>query len=187
MVRSSRPTALALIATVVVVAPVAAVVWRIHSSRHPVDTATVYAADLGAAAIAVTLLLALGTWWRKGRGAAARVSTPAQAAAAAGRLAELMAERWRREATSRRIVTPAPATVRWRWAADDLTAPRPEVTTPPEPGTGPAPRPDLEAPGQLLGSGVVTRLRDLRVRTHHQARGSAATRGPRHRLAAPRR
>jgi len=30
-------------------------------------------------------------------------------------------------------------------------------------------------------------LPDLRARTRHQARGSAATRGPRHRLAAPRR
>ena len=30
-------------------------------------------------------------------------------------------------------------------------------------------------------------LPDLRVRTHHQARGIAATRGPRHNLAAPRR
>ena len=64
------------------------------------------------------------------------------------------------EATARRIVTPAPATVRWRWAADEITAPRLDVTTPPAPGTGPAPLPDLGRPGELLGTGVVTRLHD---------------------------
>jgi hypothetical protein len=62
------------------------------------------------------------------------------------------------EATGRRIVTPAPATVRWRWAADEITAPRAEVTTPPAPGTGPPPLPDLRQPGELLATGVVTRL-----------------------------
>jgi hypothetical protein len=39
--------------------------WRINYSRHPVDTATVGAADLTALAIAVPLLMALGAWWWK--------------------------------------------------------------------------------------------------------------------------
>jgi hypothetical protein len=104
-------TAVALIATAVVVAFVVGVIWRIHSSRHPVDTATVYAGDLAAVAIGVTLLLALGAWWRKGhRGIGSKVSTPTQVAGAANRLGEVMADRWRLEATRRRIVTPAPAT-----------------------------------------------------------------------------
>ena len=159
--RPSWRTAFALIATIMVVGAVVAVIWLIHSSRHPVDTATVYAGYLAAVAIAVTLLMAVGAWWWKGRQrAAARVSTPAQTAAAAGRLADLMTVRWRQEATARRIVTPAPATIRWRWAAEEVAAPRAEVVTPPAPGTGPPPFPDLEEPGELLESGVVARLHD---------------------------
>ena len=158
--RLSRRTAVALIAMAVVVAAAVGVIWRIHSSKHPVDTATVYAGYLAPVAIAVTLLMALGAWWWKRWGAGAQVSTPAQAAAAADRLAEVMAARWRLEATGRRIVTPAPATVRWRWAADEVTAPRLEVATPPAAGTGPPALPDLRGPGEPLGSGVVTRLHD---------------------------
>jgi hypothetical protein len=80
--------------------------------------------------------------------------------AAADLLADQMAAMWRQEATQRRIITPAPATVRWRWADDDTTAPRFEVAMPPAPGTGPPVLPDLGAPGELLGSGAVTRLHD---------------------------
>jgi hypothetical protein len=136
-----RRTALVLIATVMVVAFVVA--YRDH---------------LAAAAIAVPLLVSLGGWWWTSR--RGPVSAPPEVAAAADRLAQVMTARWRREATGRRIVTPAPATVRWRWATDEVMAPRPEVTMSPAPGTGPSPLPDLEAPGELLGSGVVTRLHD---------------------------
>jgi len=80
----------------------------------------------------------------------ARVSTPARVAMA-DRLAEEMANSWQREAAGQLIVTPAPATVQWRRAADDLTAPRPEVARRPAPGTGPPPLPDLGAPGQAMG------------------------------------
>jgi hypothetical protein len=66
-VRPSSRTTFALIATVVVVGSVMAVIWLIHSSRHPVDTGTVYAGYLAAVAIAVTLLMAIGGWWWKGR------------------------------------------------------------------------------------------------------------------------
>jgi len=160
-VKPWRRTGLALTASIVVAGFVAGVIWRIHSSGHPVDTATVYAGYLAAAAIAVTLLMAIGSWWRKGlQGPKVQTSTPMQAAAAADRLADLMVARWRQEAVARRIVTPAPATVRWRWAADGLAVPRKEVTTPPPPGTGPLPLPDLDQPGDLLESGVVARLHD---------------------------
>ena len=159
--KPSRRTALALIATVVVVGSAVAVIWLIHSSKNPVDTATVYAGYLAAVAIAVTLLIAVGAWWRKGgQRSADRVCTSEQAAAAADRLAELMTARWRQEAIARRIITPAPATVRWRWAAEGVAAPRAEVRKLPAPGTGPRPLPGLEEPGELLESGVVTRLHD---------------------------
>lgn len=159
--RLSWRTAFALITIIVVIGSVVAVIWLIRSSRHPVDTATVYAGYLAAAAIAVTLLMAVGPWWWNGRHRAmAWVSTPEQTTAAADRLADLVMARWRQEATARRIVTPAPATVRWRWAAAGMAAPRAEVTRPPAAGTGPPPLPELGEPGELLESGVVTRLHD---------------------------
>ena len=159
--RSSRRTALALIATVMVVTFAAVVFWLVHSSRNPAETATVDAAYLAAVGIAITLLMPLGLWWWKGRGgAAAHVSTQKQVAGAADWLAGATADRWRLEATGRRIVTPAPATVWWRWAPDEVTASRLEVTTRPPPGMGPPPLPDLGRPGELLGTGVVRSLHD---------------------------
>ena len=152
---------LALLGVVVVIAAMLAVHWLIHSSKNPVNTATVWTGDFGAAAIVVPLLTLIITWWVKNRGGTAAVGgTLAQVAAAADWLAEAVAARWRREAVGRRIVTPAPATVRWRWGAAELTAPRQEVMEPPVSGTGPAPLPDLGRPGELLRSGVVTRLHD---------------------------
>jgi len=56
-------SAFALIVTIVTVGSVVGVVWLIHSSANPVNTATVYAGYLAAAAIAVTVLIALGAWW----------------------------------------------------------------------------------------------------------------------------
>jgi hypothetical protein len=160
-VRSTWRTAFALITGFVVVASVMVVILWINHSRHPVDAATVGAADLGAVAIGVPLLMTLAGWWRKGRSdTAAGVSTAAQAAAAADRLAEVMADRWRLEAGKRRIVTPAPATVRWRWATDTFTIPRVDAAVPPVPGTGPPPLPDLVESGEVHRSGVVTRLHD---------------------------
>src|ERR1700722_19177364 len=152
-----RRTALALIAAVMVVAVALLVIGWIGSS---VRRATVGAGDLAPVAIAVTLLMALGAWWGKGHeGAAAEVSTSGQAAAAADQLAKEMAAGWLGEAASRRI-NQNPAVVRWRWGADDLAGPRMDVATAPAPGTGPPPLPDLGRPGQLLGSGGVTRLHD---------------------------
>ena len=154
-------TALALFAVSVVVAVMLLVHWLIHSSKDPQAAATIWQGDLAPASIGVPLLLSVAAWWVRGRSRpAAPAATPARLAAAADRLAESSAVRWQREAADRGIVTPARATVRWRWAAADLTVPRPEVTVPPAPGTGPAPLPDLGRPGELLGSGVVTRLHD---------------------------
>ena len=159
--RSTQRNTLALIAILAVTTVVVGLIWQIHSSRNSAETATVYAGYLAAVAIGITLLMAVGGWWQKSRvGAAVQVSTPVQVAAAADRLAEVMTSRWRLEAAGRRIVTPAPATVRWHWAADEVTALRLEVTTAPAPGTGPPPLPDLGRPGELLNSGVVTRLHD---------------------------
>jgi hypothetical protein len=159
-VRFSRRSVLALIAASGVFLSAAAVIWRVGSSADQVSEATVYAAYLAAAALAVTLLMAVGAWWQKGRRAAAQAGTPSQVAAAADRLAKVMADRWRREAIARRIVTPAPATVRWHWALDELAAPPRELALPPAPGTGPPSLPGLDGPGELLRSGVVTHLHD---------------------------
>lgn len=144
-----------------VVASLAAVIGLTHFSRYPLATATLVGTDLAAVTIAVTVLRPLAVrWWKSRGGAAAQVSTSAQAAAAADWLAEEIGPKWRLEAAQRRIVTPVPATIRWRWAAEDLTVPRTELTTPPAPGTGPLPLSDFETPGELLESGLVTRLCD---------------------------
>ena len=157
-----RRNVLTLILATVVVAFVPCVFWLVHSSRNQTDTATVYGTYIGGAALAVTLLLALGTWWADGRrrDSAVRSDTSRQVSAAADRLAQDTAEKWRLEAARRRIITPAPATVRWRWAAQDVAASKLEVSRPPTAGTGPAPLLDLASPGEVLGSGVVTRLHD---------------------------
>lgn len=161
VMRFSRRTLVTLIIAVVVIVAAAGVIWQIHVSANPVNTATVYAGYLGAVAIAVTVLIALGTWWRKDpTSTGTHAGMPTQGTVAADRLAKAMAIRWRLEATRRRIVTPAPATVRWRWAADEITAPRLEVTALPAPGTGPPPLPMFKEAGELLESGVVTRLHD---------------------------
>jgi uncharacterized membrane protein len=155
-----RRSALALLVAVTVVAAVAGVFWLLHSSKNQATTATVYGTYIGAVALAVTLLMALGTWWARGHASLATQPSTQQMLDAADRLAEATADRWRLEATRRRIITPAPATVRWRWAADQVAASRLEVTSSPAPGTGPPSLPNLASPGELLGSGVVTRLHD---------------------------
>jgi hypothetical protein len=159
--RPAQRTALALIAIVMVSSGAAAIFWWIQSSRDPVDTATVAAAYLAVAAIAVTLLAPVGPWWWKSRdGAADHGSTPVQAAAAAEWLARATADRWQQEAGARRIITPAPATVRWRWVSDQLTASRSEVAAAPLPGVGPLPLSDAARPSEVLASGVVRRIHD---------------------------
>ena len=158
MVRFWQRTAIVLSAAFMVVAVVAWMIWGIYSSKYPVDTATVLAGVLAPVAIAVTLLMALGTWWWKGSRAAAEVGTEALLAEAADKLAYNVRNDWLKEASRRRIGTPVSAKIWWRWAPDDISAPRSEVTASPVPGLGPSPLPDLEKPGELLGSGEVIRL-----------------------------
>ena len=157
--RLSGRTVLALTGAAAVCGAAAAVIAGISSSQNPVAISTILTGDLAGVAVAVTLLLALGAWWQRGRpGAPVGVSTPSQTAAAADRLAEEMADRWRQEAGRRRIVTPAPVNVGWRWAAQ--AAPLRDVTAPPAAGAGPPPLPELGEPGELLTAGVVVRLHD---------------------------
>jgi hypothetical protein len=132
------------------------VIAIVHSSRNPVDQAAIVAADLAAVALAVSILTPIVTWWVNRR--RTTTSTLPQAAAAADRLAGEMTDRWRQEAVRRRILTPASVTVRWRWASG--IAVRKDVTAAPAPGTGLLPLPGSGRPGEVLGSGVVTRLYD---------------------------
>jgi hypothetical protein len=146
-------TVLALLA-LAVLAIVVVLVFR-YQNRASVITA------LTVGPLAWTALAAIGLWWLKGRhGDVERATTPEQAAAAADWLAGETVVRWRQEAGARRIVTPAPASVRWRWGPDTLTLSPGEAVLAPPPGTGPAPFPGLDRPGEILSSGVVTRLHD---------------------------
>ena len=149
--RSSSRTALVLIGTVVVAAFVAGVFWLVHFSRNQVGTATVYAVYLAAVTLGVTVLTALSGWWAKGR--RPRDKIQAQISEAADWLAKVTKSSWLDEASDRRIGTPASVRVMWRWASDELTASRAEVTVPPTPGTGPPPLPDLTRPGGCWAAG----------------------------------
>ena len=88
-----------------------------------------------AVALAVPLLMALGTWSLKGRRDPGGTRGHARAGLRRGRLARGRHGR-QQAAAARRIVTSAPATVRWRWAAGDITASRLDVADPPRPGRG---------------------------------------------------
>jgi hypothetical protein len=111
--------------------------------------------------VAWAVLAAICLWWLRGRHAdVERATTPEQAAAAADWLAGETAVRWHQEARARRIVIPAPASVRWRWGPDALTVSPGEAAAAPPHGTGPPPLPDPGRPGEILSSGVVTRLHD---------------------------
>ena len=67
---SGRRDAIALIGALVLVAVPVWIVREIRTSDSPVNTATVYAAYLTAAMLALTLLAFLIPWWWKGRRAA---------------------------------------------------------------------------------------------------------------------
>ena len=133
---------------------VAAAVMALGSSRRMFVATAIAVVPLAWAALAGTV-----AWWLRGREARVAGTSPAQADAAASWLAGETAGKWREEAASRRIVTPAPASVRWRWA-DGMSVPSREVTSAAVPGTAPAAIPGLAGSGELLTSGVVTRLHD---------------------------
>jgi hypothetical protein len=101
----------------------------------------------------------------------AGTSTRREVDAAADRLAEQTLEGWSRQVLQRGIQFPAPVRVRWRWAADDIALPRQDLVAAPslptDPGTLPSGAESLGA-GQVLNSGLVTRLHDeVYARLHH--------------------
>jgi hypothetical protein len=166
VVGSRRRDAVALIGALVLVVVSVWIVRQIHTSDNPVNSATVYAAYLGVATLLVSLLAFLIPWWWKVRRASA-VPTTLQVAGAADQFAQRMFDAWRQEATARRISTPAPVRVQWRWGPDEVASSLEEVRTAPVTGTGPrllsGPHPDglsPDPPGVLLDAGIVTQLHE---------------------------
>jgi hypothetical protein len=114
---------------------------------------------------AIVIVPPVVVWgWRRRHHAVAGTSTRAEVDAAADRLAEQTLESWSRQVVQRGIQDPAPVRVRWRWAADDVALPRQELTAAPSLPTDPGPLPssadDPPGVGQVLNSGLVTRLHD---------------------------
>ena len=107
-----------VVALCAVTAVVAAAVLALVSNHHSFVDRAVAVVPLAWAALA-----GIVTWWLRGRDARAMGTTGAQADTAVAWLAGEIADRWRHEAAARRIVTPAPASVRWRWAAEELSVP----------------------------------------------------------------
>jgi hypothetical protein len=164
---SRRRDAIALISALVLVAVSVWIVQKIRTSTDPVNSATVYAAYLGVATLMVSLLAFLIPWWWKGHRATATAATEVEVTAAADQFAQRMLDSWRQEAKNRRVSTPAPVRVRWRWGPAEVTTLRTEVITAPVTGTGPRPlpepspdEPNFDPPGVLLEVGVVTRLHE---------------------------
>ena len=123
-----------------------------------------------AAAVIVPPVVVWG--WQRRHRPVAGTSTRGEVDAAADRLAEQTLESWSRQVVQRGIQDPAPVRVRWRWAANDIALPRQELTAAPSLTTDPGPLPsranDSAEAGQVLNSGVVTRLHDeVYARLHH--------------------
>jgi hypothetical protein len=166
-VASRRRDAVALIGVVVLLLVVVWVVREIHTSQNPDKVAPVLNVYLGVAGLVVSLLAFLLPWWWKGRRITAVVVTAAQLTAAADQLAQSMLNTWRQQARQRRISTPAPVRVWWRWGPPEVTPPLAGVSTVPVSGTGPRPLPGLSSagpspdqPGVLLDAGIVTQLHE---------------------------
>lgn len=167
VVGSRHRDAVALIGALVLVAGAVWIVREIRTSDNPVNSATVYAAYVGVATLLVSLLAFLIPWWWKGR-RAAPAPTAAQVTAAADQFAQRMLDTWRQEAKDRRLNTPAPVAVHWRWGPANVTSSLAEVSTVPATGTGPRPLPEPNPdetnphpPGMLLDTGIVTQLHEL--------------------------
>jgi hypothetical protein len=102
--------------------------------------------------------------WKRRSGAAMGTSTRAEVDAAADKLAAQTVETWSQQVVQRGIQSPAPVRVRWQWAAEDVAAPRQDLAASPSLPTDPGPLPpdgdDRSGTGQVLNSGLVTRLHD---------------------------
>jgi hypothetical protein len=136
----------------IIAATVAAMVWNhTGSTTDQVEKSTVAAADLAALGLGITVL---GVLYSRFRTRKAPVSAEI-GSEWLERLATVMLSTWSNEAGRRRIVTPAPAVVRWRWVGD-----KPSPWPVPVPGTAPPIIPIAEGMPSVLSSGVVTRIHD---------------------------
>jgi predicted NACHT family NTPase len=103
-------------------------------------------------------------WGWRGRRTLAGGSTRAEVDAAADLLAVRTLDTWSEQAVQRGIRAPAPVRVRWRWAAEDVALPPQDLAASPsltiDLGTQPSDADRQMATGQLLDSGLVTRLHD---------------------------
>jgi hypothetical protein len=113
---------------------------------------------------AIVIVPPVVVWRRRRHRAVAGTSTRGEVDVAADRLAEQTLESWSRQVVQRGIQAPAPVRVRWRWAADDIALERRDLAAAPPLPTDPGPLPsgadDLPRAGQVLNSGLVTRLHD---------------------------
>jgi hypothetical protein len=118
-------------------------------------------AQVGGTLLAAVLIVPPGVvWaWSRRRPPVQAVPSTAQTAAAAQALADRQAATWGRQVRVRGIRLPAPVKVRWRWADPQIAAPRDELGSAPGGVGEPGPVPGLEV-GEVLGSGLVTRLHD---------------------------
>jgi hypothetical protein len=141
----------------VVVAGLAGVVWM-FTGRVAGEAVIGNAQVLGGLAGVAALVVAVRVWWPKGfRGAAAGPVPGGQMQAAVEYLAGETLRYWQRQAHDRRITTPSPASVRWRWAGQDVAVPAAELQS-----DWPAVSSGLvlgESAGRALTAGVVTELR----------------------------
>lgn len=103
-------------------------------------------------------------WAWARRRPASDTSNGDQVAAAADLLATRMMLYWSAQVVQRGIQTPAPVRVRWAWAGDEVALSREALNDSPDLGNDPCPlagvSPAVQADGQVLGSGLVTRLHD---------------------------
>ncbi|MET0425192.1 MAG: hypothetical protein ABW046_15015, partial [Actinoplanes sp.] len=123
-----------------------AVAWMFLGSRADdglVDNANVVGGVAGAAALALAVL----AWWPRSAPGPDRPVGERLDQAAEYLAAETLSY-WQRQAKDRRITTPLPATVRWRWAAPTVAAPAEQIRTA-----------TTDREPELLTAGMVTQLR----------------------------
>ena len=157
---SSRRVAVLAAVTAVVVA-VLAVVTNYATAQDPglADPAGRRGCGCGRRALIVAAAVSAFVAARRSGDRPRQVSTPEQVGAAAAQLAQHMTAFWADQVVERGIQTPAPVRVGWEWAGDDVAPDRQEVEPVSAAGDGPLPLPG-GAPGEVLSSGLVTRLHD---------------------------
>lgn len=139
----------------------AGTIWYVIWGGVPVgrtDRAQVSGTLLTAIAMLPPTLL----WaWSRRRPNVMGVSTPRQIDAAADALAMQMLRTWSRQAGEQGIHAPAPLRVRWQWAAHSFGPTRQALHSSRSLASDPYPLPlSTGAGGEVLGSGLVTRLHE---------------------------